>query len=93
MIVAIVLILGFIVSSGEDRKIGALFLVFIATLGFFAAFVDLVHVVVGGTFFASNMILGVIEEGGEMLTSALALAASLLLCRHLDGLRRSAQSF
>jgi hypothetical protein len=82
------LVYGFIASSAEDRKIGAIFVLLICILGFFAAFLDAVHIILGGKFFASHFILNVAEDGGEMLTIALALSMALLLFRHLDDLRR-----
>jgi hypothetical protein len=83
-----VLVYGFVASSAEDRKIGAIFVLLIFMLGFFAAFLDAVHIILGGRFFASNFIMDVAEDGGEMLTIALALSMGLLLYRHLDDLRR-----
>ena len=83
-----VLIYGLLSGGAEDRKIGAIFVLLIFILGFFAGFVDAVHVVLRGKFFASGFILGVVEDGGEMLTIALAVSVALLLYRHLDDLRR-----
>lgn len=83
-----VLIYSFVASSAEDRKIGAIFVLLIFMLGFFAVFLDAVHIILGGQFFASNFIMDVAEDGGEMLTIALGLSMGLLLYRHLDDLRR-----
>lgn len=41
-----------------------------------------------GAFFGADFILGIVEDGGEMLTAAVALSTALLLFRHLDDLRR-----
>ena len=82
------LVYGLSSSGTEDRKIGAIFVLLIFMLGFLAGFFDAVHVVLRGKFFASGLILGVLEDGGEMLTIAFAVSAALLLYRHLDDLRR-----
>ena len=82
------LVYGLAASSAEDRKIGALFTLLIFILGFFVAVVDAVHIMLIGVFAGSHFVLGVIEDGGEMLTVAVALSAALLLFRHLDDLRR-----
>jgi hypothetical protein len=83
------LVYGLLSSGAEDRKIGAIFVLLIFMLGFFSGFMDAVYVVLRGKFFASHFILGVVEEGGEMLTIGIAVSAALLLHRHLDDLRRS----
>ena len=82
------LVYGFVASSAEDRKIGAIFVLLSFMLGFFAAVVDAAHVVLLGKFFASDFVLGIAEDGGEMLMIAFALSAAVLLYRHLDDLRR-----
>ena len=85
------LIYGLVASSAEDRKIGAIFVGLVVMLGSFAAVVDAAHVVLLGAFFGADFLLGVIEEGGEMLVAALALSSALLLFRHLEELRRPAR--
>jgi hypothetical protein len=82
------LIYGLLASSAEDRKVGAIFIILVLMLGFFAVFVDAVHAVLLGKFLGANFVLGIAEDGGEMLTVALALSTALLLFRHLDDLRR-----
>ena len=82
------LVYGLVASSAEDRKIGAIFVLLIFMLGFLAAVVDAAHIVLRGKFFASDLVFGISEDGGEMLVIALALSAAVLLDRHLDGLRR-----
>jgi hypothetical protein len=88
----VLLVYGLAASSAEDRKIGALFTLLIFILGFFVAVVDAVHIMLIGVFAGSHFLLGVIEDGGEMLTVAVALSAALLLFRHLDDLRRPSRS-
>jgi hypothetical protein len=81
---------GFAASAAEDRKIGAVFALLFLLLGFFAGFVDAVHVVLSKSFFASGALFELLEDGFEMLTITLALSAGVLLFRHLDALRRPA---
>lgn len=82
------LIYGLVASSTEDRKIGAIFLVLVVMLGSFVAVVDAARVVLREAFFGADFILGMVEDGGEMLMVALTLSAALLLFRHLADLHR-----
>lgn len=82
-----VLVYGFVRSGGEDRKIGGVFVFWIFVLGFSAAVLDAAHEIFHRSFPGADLILGVAEDGGEMLTVALALSTALLLFRQLDDLR------
>lgn len=85
------LICGLAASSAEDRKNGAVFFLLVVMLGLFAAVVDAANFVLRGVFLGADFIMGIIEDGGEMLMVALALSAALLLFRHLEELRRPAR--
>lgn len=82
------LVYGLVASNAEDRKVGAIFVFLIFMLGFFAAVGDATYIVLREKFFGAGFILGIAEDGGEMLTIALAVSAALLLYRHLDRLRQ-----
>jgi hypothetical protein len=83
-----VLICGLLSSDAEDRKLGGLFAVFIGMLGFCAAVLDAVNIILSGTFPGARLIFDIAEDGGEMLAVGMALSAALLLSRHLENLRR-----
>lgn len=93
MIVAGLLVYGFVRSDTEDRKIGALFILVVFILGAFSVLVDSVQAVVTDLFADARLMrgpIGIVEDGGEMLTIALALGLALLLARHRVTLRRPA---
>jgi hypothetical protein len=82
------LVYGFSVSAAEDRKIGIIFVIILVILGFLAALVDALQIVLSERIFGLDFLLELIEDGGEMLMIALALSVTLLLARHPDDLRR-----
>jgi hypothetical protein len=84
----VALVYGLVASSAEDRKVGAVFVSLIFMLGFFAAVLDATNIVLRDRFFGAGFVLGIAEDGGEMLTIALAVGAAVLLYRHLDQLRQ-----
>ena len=68
-------------SAPEHRAAGVGFLLLLALLAFFAIVMDLVHLAFINSFYASQLVLEVAEEGGEMLTQSLALMLALTLAR------------
>jgi hypothetical protein len=74
--------LGWWRTSGRHRLIGMLFAMPFAALLFFGMGVDALHELVKG--------LGIIEDGGEMVSIAAAVALALVLSRHLRSFERAA---
>jgi hypothetical protein len=68
-------------ATPEHRAAGLGFLSLLALLTFFATVMDLVHLAFINSFRASQLVLEVTEEGGEMLTESLALMLALTLVR------------
>jgi hypothetical protein len=88
LVLAAVLLAGLAASRGEDRRIGLVLSAPVAALGLFAGFVDALHPLLASRAFpGSDMLLTLVEDGGELLSAAVALAAALLLHRHPDRLR------
>ncbi len=73
-------------GAPEHRAAGIGFLLLLALLAFFATVMDLVHLAFINSFYASQLVLEVIEEGGEMLTQSLALMLALTLLRRPSGM-------
>jgi hypothetical protein len=78
------LILGFRNSKQDAVEFGKVLTLIFALLVFFAVVVDMVHMAAVPRSHSADAILAVVEDGGEMLSVALALAFSLLLNRHLS---------
>jgi hypothetical protein len=72
-------------GAPEHRAAGLGFLALLAALTFFATAMDLVHLAFIKSFYASQLVLEVAEEGGEMLTQSLALMLALTLVRRPPG--------
>jgi hypothetical protein len=88
LVLAAVLWASLAASRVQDRRIGLVLLVPLVALGFFAALVDAVHALLApGAFPGLGTLLTLVEDGGELLSVAVALAGALLLHRHLDRLR------
>jgi hypothetical protein len=83
-----VLVYGLVTSDAEDRKLGGIFAAWIAMLGFCAALVDVIYVLLSANLRRGGFIFAIAEDGGEMLAAGLALSTAVLLFRHLDHLRR-----
>lgn len=78
-------------SSPDARRFSWLLTVVMALLVFFAFGVDMLHILGGAHSYRADLVLGTIEDGGEMLALALALACtcSILLYLHVRGRERS----
>ncbi|WP_243369662.1 hypothetical protein [Microvirga solisilvae] len=68
-------------STQDAIGFGTVFAIIFVLLCFCAMGVDMLHVVVGAKSRFASALLGIVEDGGEMLTLALAFACSLLLHR------------
>ncbi len=68
-------------GAPEHREAGLGFLTLLMALTFFATVMDLVHLAFINSFYASQLVLEVAEEGGEMLSESLALMLALTLVR------------
>jgi hypothetical protein len=77
------LVLGFRNSRQDAVEFGKVLTLIFALLVFFAVVVDMLHMAAVPRSPSATAILTVVEDGGEMLSVALALAFSLLLHRHL----------
>ncbi len=72
-------------GTPEHRAAGLGFLALVIMLAFFATVMDLVHLAFINSFYASQLVLEVTEEGGEMLAQSLALMLALTLDRRPPG--------
>ncbi len=72
-------------GAPEHRAAGLGFLALLGLLTFFATVMDLVHLAFIKSFYASQLVLEVAEEGGEMLAQSLALMLALTLVRRPPG--------
>jgi len=73
-------------GAPEHRAAGLGFLALLIALTFFATVMDLVHLAFINSFYASQLILEVAEEGGELLCGSLALMLALIrVCSPLPG--------
>jgi hypothetical protein len=72
-------------GTPEHRAAGIGFLVLLIMLAFFATVMDLVHLAFINSFYASQLVLEVAEEGGEMLAQSLALLLALTLAHRPAG--------
>lgn len=68
-------------AAPGHRAAGMGFLSLLIMLTFFATVMDLVHLAFINSFYASQLVLEVAEEGGEMLAQSLALLLALALVR------------
>jgi hypothetical protein len=78
-----VVLAAFINSSQEDRANAVLLIGGITLLGLFVAVIDGVHPVARHAFGDGDLLLMVVEEGGEQLTLSLTCGLALLVRREL----------
>ncbi len=76
-------------GTPEHRVAGLGFLALLVVLTFFATVMDLVHLAFINSFYASQLVLAVAEEGGEMLAQSLTLMLALTLVRRPPGYGRA----
>jgi hypothetical protein len=81
MILLGIAVAGLAHSSGQDRTNGILLLLALAALGFFAAVVDLVHVIFRSSFRGANLLFTILEDGGEQLALTIVLGLAVLIQR------------
>lgn len=65
----IFIVLGYILSTPQGKKMSLYLLVLVAALAFFGIFVDMIHEITNEGFY-----LGVLEDGGEMLVMSIITA-------------------
>lgn len=73
-------LLGFLASDAAGRRVGRTLLAFLGTLVLFAVGFDMLHALFDAVR-GANFLLGVVEDGGEMIVGSLCLAfcATLLM--------------
>lgn len=72
-IVAGAILLGLLAADAGGRRVGRVLLAFLASLVFFAVGFDMLHALLANVR-GLNFLLGMIEDGGEMIVGSLCLA-------------------
>ena len=80
----LLLSLGFRRAAPAHREIGWYFACLFGLLLLFGFAVDMVHSLLNGTFFASSLVLELIEDGGEMVSISLACVLAVAVWRASD---------
>jgi hypothetical protein len=89
----VVALAAFVRSARTDRIFGLLFVGAFGVLAVFAVGTDMVHSAVSGRFQGADLLLTVIEDGGEQITLTLTCGLAVLIRRELlslaprDGVR------
>lgn len=78
-----ILFLGFRRSRLPHQSIGVLMCLSLLLLAFFGVFVDALHSLAEGAVRHTSLLLGTIEDGGEMMAVSLACAIVIAACRRM----------